>query len=180
LLILGRVASSLLSKRFNFFFFFRIIITDRFLPVTSTMILTYVPWLAASAIAGVAAHYGLFIRGEWHLCVPKIVFGHIALACVVWSLIPNVSHNQADHFRVCASTFACYLGSLFSSIAIYRLFFHRLRRFPGPKLAAVTKFWHVFAARSSTNYLVMQKMHEKYGKLVRTGELSHAMTKAPI
>ena len=144
------------------------------------MMLTYVHWLAASAVAGVAVHYGLFIRGEWHLYVPKIVFGHIALTCVVWSLIPNVSHSAADHLRVCVSMFACYLGSLFSSIAIYRLFFHRLRQFPGPKLAAVTKFWHVFAARSSTNYLVMQKLHEKYGKLVRTGELSHAMIKASI
>lgn len=179
MLTLGRSAPSLLSKRFTFSFF-RIIITDRFLSITSTMILTYVPWLAASAIAGVAAHYSLFIRGEWHLYVPKIVFGHMALACVVWSLMPNVSHHPADHLRVCLSMFVCYLGFLFSSITIYRLFFHRLRRFPGPKLAAVTKFWHVFAARSSTNYLVMQKLHEKYGKLVRTGELSYAMIKAPI
>ena len=143
--------------------------------MSSTM-LTAAPWLAASAVAGVVAHHGLFIHGEWHLRVPRVAFGHIALACVVWSIVPNESGDSVEHRHMCALIFMCYLASLFSSMTIYRLFFHRLRHFPGPKLAAITKFWHVFEARYSTNYLVMQRMHEEYGTLVRTGEFSTSMT----
>ncbi|KAF2870144.1 cytochrome P450 [Massariosphaeria phaeospora] len=54
-------------------------------------------------------------------------------------------------------------------MTIRRLYFHCLRRFSGPKFAAVTKFWHVYHARYSTNYLVMQKLYEEYSTLVRTG-----------
>jgi tryprostatin B 6-hydroxylase len=144
--------------------------------VMSTILLTAAPWLAASAITGIVVHHGLFIQGEWHLRVPRVVFSHIALAYIVWSFVPNESGNSAEHRRICVSMFLCYLASLFSSMTIYRLFFHRLRHFPGPKLAAITKFWHVFEARYSTNYLVMQRLHEEYGTFVRTGEFSISMT----
>ncbi|KAF2199990.1 cytochrome P450 monooxygenase-like protein [Delitschia confertaspora ATCC 74209] len=65
--------------------------------------------------------------------------------------------------------FGSYLTSLFASMIIYRLCFHPLKNFPGPKLAAVTKFWHVYRSRNSTNYLVMEEIHKQYGNLVRTG-----------
>ncbi|KAI9778385.1 MAG: hypothetical protein M1816_004124 [Peltula sp. TS41687] len=133
------------------------------------IIWTVVFWLAVSAAAGLVAHHGLFIRGKWHVRVPRVVLGHIALACVVWSLVPNTSDDPTKHSRMCFVMYTCYLASLFSGMTIYRLFFHRLRHFPGPKLAALTEFWHVFEARHSTNYRVMQRVHEEYGTFVITG-----------
>ncbi|KAF2458353.1 cytochrome P450 monooxygenase-like protein [Lineolata rhizophorae] len=127
------------------------------------------PLLVGSAIAGVVAHLAIFIRGEWHLRVPRVVAGHVALVWAVWFFMPRLSENIVDRERTCAWIFTSYLISLFSSITIYRLFFHRLKRFPGPKLAAVTKFWHVFQARDSLNYLLQQELHKKYGTIVRTG-----------
>ncbi|KAJ5931968.1 hypothetical protein N7516_006457 [Penicillium verrucosum] len=47
--------------------------------------------------------------------------------------------------------------------------FHRLKHFPGPKLAAVTKLWHVWKCRDSRGHLVLQEWYEKYGEFVRTG-----------
>lgn len=133
-------------------------------------------WLIVSAAAGIVAHHGLFIRSEWHLRVPRVVLSHVALACAVWYFVPDGSGNRSKHFRLCALMFASYLASLFSSISIYRLFFHRLQHFPGPKLAAVTKFWHVFQARNSTNYRLLQSLHQKYGTFVRTGEIATFIT----
>jgi len=136
------------------------------MPTISALVL----WLITSAAVGVIAHHGLFIHGEWHLRVPRIVFTHLALACIVWSFVPDESKDPARHRRLCSWILTSYLASLFSSISIYRIFFHRLHAFPGPKLAALTKFWHVFQARNSTNHLLLQDLHHRYGTFVRTGE----------
>lgn len=64
---------------------------------------------------------------------------------------------------------AVFYATLALSITVYRLFFHRLRRFPGPFGARVTKFynsWHYIGGR---NYQNLDKLHEKYGRVVRTG-----------
>lgn len=63
-----------------------------------------------------------------------------------------------------------YSLGLFGSIAIYRLFFRRLRTFPGPRLAALTKLWHVYQCWDSRNHLVLDAFHKKYGTVVRTGK----------
>lgn len=67
---------------------------------------------------------------------------------------------------------AFYLKPLFGSIAIYRLFFHRLRYFPGPRLAVVSKLWHVWQCRDSHNHLVLERLHREYKSFVRIGKNS--------
>ena len=64
---------------------------------------------------------------------------------------------------------ASFSTGLFSSMAIYRLFFHRARHFPGPKLAAVSKLYHVYQCRKGQNHLFLKQLHERYGTFVRTG-----------
>lgn len=60
---------------------------------------------------------------------------------------------------------------LFFSIGIYRLLFHRLRKFPGPLGAKLTRFYTVSkAAKNVQYYKEVEKMHEKYGDFIRTGE----------
>jgi tryprostatin B 6-hydroxylase len=84
-----------------------------------------------------------------------------------------VAHNDEtgtfSHFSFSVVIFSCYLLSLGASVSVYRLFFHRLRHFPGPKLAASFKLWHVWQSRTSKNHLVMWSMFEQYGAVVRTG-----------
>jgi len=64
---------------------------------------------------------------------------------------------------------AAYLLPLFTSIIAYRLFFHRLRHFPGPIGARISKLWHTWQVREAKNHLVLDKLYHEYGTFVRTG-----------
>lgn len=61
------------------------------------------------------------------------------------------------------------LAGLFGSVCIYRIYFHRLRKFPGPQVAAFSKPWHAWACRDSRNHLVLDSLHQQYGTFVRAG-----------
>lgn len=53
----------------------------------------------------------------------------------------------------------------FISVALYRLWFSPLAKFPGPKLAALTfwvEFYHDVVRRGQYTFEII-KMHEKYG-----------------
>ncbi|ORY18831.1 cytochrome P450 67 [Clohesyomyces aquaticus] len=71
-----------------------------------------------------------------------------------------------------ASLFAGgFNAGLLSSIAIYRLFFHRCRSFPGPFRAKLTRFYAAnLSAENVQYYKELAKMHDKYGDFVRTGQ----------
>ncbi|OCL07514.1 putative benzoate 4-monooxygenase cytochrome P450, partial [Glonium stellatum] len=55
-------------------------------------------------------------------------------------------------------------------IVVYRLFFHRLHKFPGPFGAKLTRFYAVSRASKNIQYhKEVAKMHEQYGDFIRTG-----------
>ncbi|OAP62019.1 hypothetical protein AYL99_04222 [Fonsecaea erecta] len=72
------------------------------------------------------------------------------------------------------------LAALGLSIALYRLFFHPLRRFPGPWSAKLTKWTGAYWASTGKLHEIIPALHEKYGDVVRIGpnELSFADAKA--
>lgn len=55
----------------------------------------------------------------------------------------------------------------FVFLAIYRLYFHPLCKFPGPKLAALTDYWELYQDffREESGYLFIEldNLHQKYG-----------------
>ncbi|CAI7646069.1 unnamed protein product [Penicillium glandicola] len=56
-----------------------------------------------------------------------------------------------------------------ASLAIYRLYFHPLAGFPGPKIAAVSRwyeFYHDVVKRGNYVYKI-EEMHQKYGPIIR-------------
>jgi hypothetical protein len=115
------------------------------------------------AVLGPTAHLGLFIRGEWHVHAPMLLCSHFA----GFTLLTLFLHQG---FYLCSS----YCITLFGSIVLYRLLFHRLIRagFDGPKLARISKLWHVWHCRRSTNHLFLHKLHGQYGDFVRTGMMA--------
>lgn len=123
----------------------------------------------AASILGLLAHQLIFIRGEWHLLAPVVALVHFFATFLLIAI--DIQRNNRVYGSDINSlpSIICYLVSLFSSIVIYRLYFHRLRHFPGPKLAAASKLWHVWQCRDSRNHLVLQLLHQKYGSFVRTG-----------
>lgn len=128
--------------------------------------------IIAALLAGLFAHNAIFIRGEWHMRILQILAGHCLLSLLTVYLVyrDDAAASFGEASQVVAVMAAVYLGALFGSMTVYRLFFHRLSRFPGPKVAAVTKLWHIWKIRKSTNYLFLQKLHRKYGNIIRTGE----------
>ena len=122
--------------------------------------MTSLLYALVGAALGVGLHLLVFIRGEWHIQAPKIVSYHLVYLGVL-SLV--ISHARL--------VIASYFIALFSSIAIYRLFLHRLRPFPGPFWARISKLWHVWKARHCQNYLLLEALHRQYGDFVRTGNV---------
>lgn len=115
-------------------------------------------------IIGLIMHHCLFIHGEWHIQAPDILLYHIlCFYCLSWI------------FETAWWIIFGYLVALFSSICVYRLFFHRLNHFPGPVCARITKIWHMWKARTCQNHLVLEGLHQTYGDFVRTGTLNPVM-----
>ena len=59
------------------------------------------------------------------------------------------------------------LGSAYLFMrSLYRLYFHPLRRFPGPKLAAITHGYEFYydVILNGTYIWEVEKMHQRYGK----------------
>ncbi|KAI2627965.1 cytochrome P450 monooxygenase-like protein [Hypomontagnella submonticulosa] len=125
--------------------------------------------VALAIVGGLVAHHGFFIHGEWHMSARHILTTHLLLGAGLFYLSSHIHDTFSESLSWVGVVATVYFGSLFSSMTIYRLFFHKTRHFPGPKLAAVTKFWHIWHIRDSKNYLFMQKLYEKYGPFIRTG-----------
>ena len=128
--------------------------------------------LLAAAAAGVVAHRGVFIKGEWHMQAPMILIVHMVIYNALWLMMIAFRHAAVLQAVGQASIISgCYLSSLFTSMLVYRLMFHRLRDFPGPVLARSTKLWHAWKGRRSQNHLLLDQLHHQYGDFVRTGRL---------
>ena len=128
--------------------------------------------LVVATATGVLCHHLIFIQGEWHVRASSTFIVHV-FAYAALTLWEAYHHNLAVLAALDASSkfYGIYLASLFSSITIYRLFLHRLRQFPGPVLAGISKFWHFFHCLDSKNHILLHRLHERYGSFVRTGKL---------
>ena len=68
------------------------------------------------------------------------------------------------------ATIACFLAVAITYgllLAVYRLTIHPLAKFPGPKLAAATKWWEFYKdnlmGHGGLYAFEIEKMHEDYG-----------------
>lgn len=136
--------------------------------------LTIVPWPSFKFILpagfGVLLHLCIFIRGEWHIQAPTVLKCHVAV--FVLGVFGGVALGDGDFVAsvwMAATAMTIYTSALVTSMAVYRIFFHRLRHFPGPWMAGITKLWHVYHCATSQNHLLLDRLHNEYGQFVRTG-----------
>lgn len=138
------------------------------MPLTIVMLLTL--QLCLAGLAGTSSHLGYFIQGEHHIQAPNIFRLYLVLTCLVFFVEAYCERQDVQTTVLMAtSVVSCYSIGLFSSLLIYRVFFHLLHRFPGPRLAKVSKLWNVVKASKSTNFRLMEDLHDRYGDFVRTG-----------
>lgn len=89
------------------------------------------------------------------LCIAHIQAGFSPLAAILRVAILSTAFNSA----------------IFTSILVYRVFFHRLRRFPGPLAAKITRLYSAYRTSQSLQYYKqVGKWNEQYGDFIRTGE----------
>ncbi|KAG4442983.1 hypothetical protein IFR05_001514 [Cadophora sp. M221] len=93
----------------------------------------------------------------------------VALLPCLYMLELQVHKNPSLALQAETELLAAFVASLFGSMVLYRVFFHRLSAFSGPFGAKVSKVWHVWKVRYSQNHLVMHELYREYGKFVRTG-----------
>ncbi|KAH6679289.1 cytochrome P450 [Halenospora varia] len=61
------------------------------------------------------------------------------------------------------------IGLSLLSVAIYRLFFHPLSKYPGPVWAKITDWYNVYHCFVGDRHLEFHRIHQKYGPIVRYG-----------
>lgn len=122
----------------------------------------------ASAAAGVAFH-GVVQYIELDL----ILLHALVAASFLLPALIYIDINVYDStLQFSTLKLACFAFGLTSSILIYRAFFHRLRRFPGPFAARLSKLYAVSLSTGLRYNIELQKLHQKYGDVVRTGRCS--------
>ncbi|RYP19935.1 hypothetical protein DL765_003083 [Monosporascus sp. GIB2] len=65
--------------------------------------------------------------------------------------------------------FASAVAIYFASLSIYRLFFHPLAKFPGPWLAAITRYYEAYydIVQDGQYTFKIAQLHRKYGPIIR-------------
>ncbi|KAK4228689.1 Tryprostatin B 6-hydroxylase [Podospora fimiseda] len=120
----------------------------------------------AAAVTGVLSHVLYFIRGFRDMQALGIIIGH-SLAYIGLTAAIVIQTGIYGGLVLSTTLFATYLISLFTSIVIYRLFFHPLRHFPGPLVAKITRLHAPWLARNGQWHIEQEKLFKKYGNIVR-------------
>ena len=118
------------------------------------------PLLAASA--GVLSHNVYFKFGErdfeGHLIISKLM----TLQAVVTGYLINKHGLSWATLNLSANFAACFLAGVFTSIIIYRIFFHPLAHFKGPFWAKVSDAIGLYYSRDGRYTWEMEKIATSY------------------
>ncbi|KAI9874353.1 MAG: hypothetical protein M1830_009845 [Pleopsidium flavum] len=124
----------------------------------------------AMAVAGVATHLGYFNRGEHHLYGLRYLQIFLVLFATAVTVVVRVGGEPVGQaFTKTASLAGSYLGGLYTSLIIYRIFLGPLNKFPGPFGARISNIWFSAQLRNRDAYKRVLRLHEKYGDFLRIG-----------
>ncbi|GKU12713.1 unnamed protein product [Fusarium langsethiae] len=126
---------------------------------------------SVSALAGVLSHHTVFRPYEIDGAAWGLVFAYIGLfmaLCIAYVQIASFGLFASLCRTLLVAT--TYNVSLTASILVYRAFFHRLRSFPGPFKAKLSRFYSLLkVAKTTRGCEDIQRLHAQYGNIVRTG-----------
>ncbi|KAF2278282.1 cytochrome P450 [Westerdykella ornata] len=113
-------------------------------------------------------------NGEWdhksHILSSAWATAFAVVATIDYLANP-LGQSISGAVAVAGHFFAVYFASLVSSILIYRAFFHRLRKFPGPFSLRLSKWFSLtYVIPDRQYYKVTEGLHKKYASdIIRTG-----------
>jgi hypothetical protein len=121
-----------------------------------------VPLLTLLPVTAIAIHEAVLRRVE---------VDHLTLPIMAVSSIGYLSLTYFTGFLQATTLFLTFWSSLWIYIGLYRVFFHPLRKYPGPPGASLSKWWTVNKVVTTRwhYYRVQQEMQKQYGDYVRTG-----------
>ncbi|CAG8972199.1 hypothetical protein HYALB_00007341 [Hymenoscyphus albidus] len=123
---------------------------------------------AASAAIGVASHLGYFIKGEHHVVGPRLVAAAFLIPSAIYiSILRGIGEDgYLEAAKIATVATFSYTTALFSSIVIYRLFFHALKKFPGPLSWKISKLCHTsyLIKNGPRDFIYRDRLHKKYGE----------------
>ncbi|KAL2832949.1 cytochrome P450 monooxygenase [Aspergillus cavernicola] len=124
------------------------------------------------ALTGIATHILLYRVGEWDLAAPSIVSTYIILSITLLTL------DWTNSFTITTSLgpgwakqlVLTHITAVYTSMILYRAFFHRLRQFPGPFLARISNFYATYlSAKRLQLFEETERLHKVHGDYVRLG-----------
>ncbi|KAF2683642.1 cytochrome P450 [Lentithecium fluviatile CBS 122367] len=122
-----------------------------------------------SLLSGVLSEAFLFSRGEWDRHAPRIVKISLLLTASSHLLFwKGFGLTFAASIQETSLHGVTVLAGIFGSMITYRLFFHRLRTFPGPLPARVSAFWVIKQNYPNLRFFIkLRELHDRYGDFVR-------------
>ncbi|CAG9947538.1 unnamed protein product [Clonostachys rosea f. rosea IK726] len=123
---------------------------------------------------GVLVHLSVFRLGEWDGVPGRIAAFFAAVYAIssvasIYALSEDYGGASVVLMNVSALFLTLLLG-LFASMLIYRTGFHRLRLFPGPRLARISSIYATRMAMKRLKYFdEVDQLHKLYGDFVRIG-----------
>jgi hypothetical protein len=84
---------------------------------------------------------------------------------------------NSPSFPTIALTYLIFFTTLSTSIIAYRLSpFHPLAKYPGPSLYKISKLFSAWACWRGDLNIMLKKLHDHYGPIVRTGASIHPLS----
>jgi tryprostatin B 6-hydroxylase len=122
-------------------------------------------------VAGATAYLFYFHRGEHHLMGVAYIQAFFPLSATA-VIILNKAYGQelALAIKTVALIGTSFLVGIYSTLLVWRAFFHPLNKFPGPFGARISSFWWTFRVGTSSHaFLKVQELHAQYGSYLRIG-----------
>jgi hypothetical protein len=128
-------------------------------------------FLTAAAL-GVLSHL-VTLDVVWDFKIWLLLKSYAAgLGALLLAFVITLGYSPLSAMAMTIYVAASFNVGVISSMVIYRLFFHRLRKFPGPFWAKISRFYSVYISKKRMQYFLdLQELHRTYGDVVRTGKI---------
>ncbi|PYI07015.1 putative cytochrome P450 [Aspergillus sclerotiicarbonarius CBS 121057] len=122
------------------------------------------------AILGIAFHHSIRPFEIDYQILRLLSLFIVVCVVLVWTNYQYYDATVISAIRTVSAMGLCFNTGLATSMFVYRAFFHRLKTFPGPFVARVSKLYAFTLQWKSWQYFEDQvAMKRKYGDFVRTG-----------